>query len=51
MTLEVWRWRQLCRSNITAYCWAKNVESTLQLNGGIDLTYAARTELNEIYVG
>jgi hypothetical protein len=32
-----------------AYCWAKNVESTLALLGGFDLTYAARTELNEIY--
>jgi hypothetical protein len=33
-----------------AYCWAKNVESTLSYQGGFNLAYAARTELNDIYV-
>ena len=32
-----------------AYCWAKNVESTLSFQGSFNLTYSARIELNEIY--
>ena len=32
-----------------AYCWAKNVESTLSYQGSFNLTYAARVELNEVY--
>jgi len=32
-----------------AYCWAKDVESTLWLNGGFVTNSAARVELNEIY--
>jgi hypothetical protein len=32
-----------------AYCWAKNVESTLSFQGSFNLTYAARIELNEVY--
>ena len=33
-----------------AYCWAKNVESTLWLGDGIDLNYAFRVALKEVYV-
>ena len=32
-----------------AYCWAKNVESTLSYQGSFNLSYAARVELNQIY--
>ena len=32
-----------------AYCWAKNVESTLAFQGSFNLTYAARVELNQVY--
>ena len=32
-----------------AYCWAKNVEATVFLNGAFNLNYAARVELNEVY--
>ena len=32
-----------------AYCWAKNVESTLWEGGGFNLTYSARVELNQVY--
>ena len=32
-----------------AYCWVKNVESTLAYQGSFNLSYAARVELNQIY--
>jgi hypothetical protein len=32
-----------------AYCWAKNVEATVFLNGAFDMNYAARVELNQVY--
>jgi hypothetical protein len=32
-----------------AYCWAKNVESTVAYQGSFNLTYSARVELNEVY--
>jgi hypothetical protein len=33
-----------------AYCWAKNVESTLWLGDGFDLNYAFRVQLEGVYV-
>jgi hypothetical protein len=35
--------------NFCAYCWAKDVETTLWLNGGFVANYAARVEINEVY--
>jgi hypothetical protein len=32
-----------------AYCWAKDVETTLWLNGGFVAYYSARIEINDIY--
>ncbi len=34
----------------TAYCWAKNVESTLWLDAGFDIDYSFRDQLEEFYV-
>lgn len=31
------------------YCWAKNVEVVLWLNGGLNIVYAARVELNSVF--
>jgi hypothetical protein len=33
-----------------AYCWARGVEVETWLNGGIDVTYAARTEINHDFI-